>query len=1073
MTMTIGAIARLLNVRKEERWLVSKLFWIQFFQGAGVAFFFTSAYATFLNNHEVSDLSFVYIYTAILLWLTGIVYGKLEHKYHVSDFSRYIVWFMAVSILLIRIVGYSLPIPGFDYFILIWFNVLYLLSNLEFWGIAALVFEVRQSKRLFSIISAGEIPAKFIGYTLASLTVSYVGTANLLIPSFICVLASLPFLHKIVKSGTLHEHEHKHFHVHEEVHGEGMIKTFVKKFTSDKLIFWLAILSFIMSVCLVVANFSFYSKIKEAYHSDVELAVFIASFLAVIRICALLVKLLLTSRLVASLGIKRSLLLTPIIFTGCIVMVILLRYVFHEEQAVLYMFGATCIVLDVLKTAINSPVFLSIMQPLPIHDRLRSHNIVKGIMDPFAYLFSGAFLFELIKIQHGINLTSLSYFLLIFGLCWIVGISFVNKEYYTTVLTAITSKFYNRSDLAIDDTGTITFIRKTLESGNEAEIIHILRLIRFKESVVLNEVLTEKLLQHTSDGIKDEMLTLSLAGIIEIPVAAIQKMLADNTLTLPLRRKAFSILCNKDADDEIIFLYANSDDDLIRSEALGKLLENPRSEYFAKAEIIIDDLIISDDAQNRVTAALSIARSKNETFKDQMIQLMNDPKSIVSNAAINASGNWKNEQLVIAALKHIKTKRREVCQTLLAAGPVAIPYIAAYMLSNEANYEECKQLIKVCGAIGGEISISTLIDVHNELPEHVHTIVKAIYNCNQKTVVNNRVFLETIAQKCITDAAVILQMQNQLYSNHERLKLLMNTLTIEMDEIRESLLYLFSILYKAPEIENVRRSLALSSKEQTANAFEMLEISVPKKFSHDFIVIYEKGDIEHRVAQLANKKVTVAKDTAEISSYILRSSETMFLDWSKSCAAYTLHKNKIQYDSALVKRYLYAESPVLNEIANFTLNNFMDSKLLLLEKVLVLKRTAIFSETPEHILADLAPLMREVEYKEGTQIFEENTIGDSMYIIYQGGVRIHKGATTLAILDKENDVFGELSLFDAEKRSASATANTDCFLFKIEQLPFYELIETRPEIIKGAVKMLCKRLRAQNERTVEMQKTNT
>jgi len=55
--MTLAAIARLLNVRKEERWLVAKLFWIQFFQGAGVAFFFTSAYASFLNDHELSDLS--------------------------------------------------------------------------------------------------------------------------------------------------------------------------------------------------------------------------------------------------------------------------------------------------------------------------------------------------------------------------------------------------------------------------------------------------------------------------------------------------------------------------------------------------------------------------------------------------------------------------------------------------------------------------------------------------------------------------------------------------------------------------------------------------------------------------------------------------------------------------------------------------------------------------------------------------------------------------------------------------------------------------------------------------------
>lgn len=1069
--MTVAAIARLLNVRKEERWLVSKLFWMQFFQGAGVAFFFTSAYASFLNDHNVSDLSIVYIYTALALWLTGFIYGKLEHRYHIADFSRYIVLFMAASILLIRIFGYSISIPGFDYFILIWFNVLYLLSNLEFWGIAALVFEVRQSKRLFSIISAGDIPAKFIGYSIASLLVPYVGTANLLIPAFLSILFSLPFLNRIIKSGTLHDNQ-EHHAVHEHKHPEKMIGTFVKKFTTNKLILWLAILSFLMSVCLVVANFSFYSKIKEAYHSDVELAVFIGSFLAVIRICALLVKLLLTSRLISSLGVKRSLLFTPVIFVACIVLVILLRYIFQPEQVVLYMFGITCIVLDVLKTAINSPVFLSIMQPLNVHDRLRSHNIVKGIMDPFAYLFSGVFLFELISIQHGINLATLSYFLLLFALCWIAGISFVNREYYATVLKAITSKFYNRSDLVIDDADTMAFIRKTLESGSESEIIHILRLIRFQQTNVINEELVEKLLQHTSENIRDEMLTLSLAGIIDIPVESLQKMLADPLVPSNLRRKAFVVLCNTDADDELIFTYTGDKDPVIQAEALGKLLATPSSAYYANAAITINDLIVSENTQNRVIAAMAIARSKNEVFKDHLIQLMDDSNRTVSIAAIESVGKWPNEVSVIAALKHIKTKGKEVCNALFAAGQVGVPYIAAYMLSSEANYEERKQLIKICGAIGGEITANTLVDLCNVLPEHAHTIIKAIYKCSQKDITNNRAALENMAQKCIADAAAILHMQEKIYPNQSKLRLLMDTLNLELDEIRESVLYIFSILYKAPEIENVRRTLALNSKEQIANAFEMLEITVPKKLSHDFITIYEKGDIEHRVAQLYNKKGAAIKDISEVSAYILRSNEAIFLDWSKSCAAYTLHKDNMKYDSALVKRYLYAENPVLRETANFTLNNFMESKLLLLEKVLVLKRTAIFSDTPEHILADLAPLMQEVEFVQGSLIFREGTIGDSMYIIYQGSVRIHKGNTTLTILDKENDVFGELSLFDSEKRSASATAFTDCFLFKIDQLPFYELIETRPEIIKGAVKMLCKRLREQNERTVEMQKGN-
>ncbi len=143
--------------------------------------------------------------------------------------------------------------------------------------------------------------------------------------------------------------------------------------------------------------------------------------------------------------------------------------------------------------------------------------------------------------------------------------------------------------------------------------------------------------------------------------------------------------------------------------------------------------------------------------------------------------------------------------------------------------------------------------------------------------------------------------------------------------------------------------------------------------------------------------------------------------------------------------------------------------LLLIEKVLILKSLPIFRETPENILADLAPLMEEEEFEQETLIFNEGEIGDCMYIIHRGSVRIHKGQTNLAILgDKE--VFGELSLLDAETRSASATSTTDCTLFRIDQEPFYELIETRPEIARGFIKILCKRLRAQNEKTVQHQR---
>ena len=141
-------------------------------------------------------------------------------------------------------------------------------------------------------------------------------------------------------------------------------------------------------------------------------------------------------------------------------------------------------------------------------------------------------------------------------------------------------------------------------------------------------------------------------------------------------------------------------------------------------------------------------------------------------------------------------------------------------------------------------------------------------------------------------------------------------------------------------------------------------------------------------------------------------------------------------------------------------------RLLLVEKVFILKSLSIFKDTPEHILADLAPLMQEEEFDQNTLIFKEGDLGDCMYIIHQGDVKIHKGDTVLAIL-QEKEVFGELSLLDAEARSASATTNSPCILFSINQEPFYELIESRPEVARGFIKILCQRLRAQNEKSVQ------
>ncbi|HUZ60021.1 MAG TPA: cyclic nucleotide-binding domain-containing protein [Hanamia sp.] len=134
------------------------------------------------------------------------------------------------------------------------------------------------------------------------------------------------------------------------------------------------------------------------------------------------------------------------------------------------------------------------------------------------------------------------------------------------------------------------------------------------------------------------------------------------------------------------------------------------------------------------------------------------------------------------------------------------------------------------------------------------------------------------------------------------------------------------------------------------------------------------------------------------------------------------------------------------------------------KKVSLLKKTDIFKNTPEEDLVGIADILDEVTLKGGDSIFAKNDIGDCMYIVQKGSVRIHDGAYTFAVL-KENEVFGELSLLDSETRSASATCNEESVLLKLDQLPFYKILSKDQEVLKGILQMLCRRIRMLDEKS--------
>lgn len=128
------------------------------------------------------------------------------------------------------------------------------------------------------------------------------------------------------------------------------------------------------------------------------------------------------------------------------------------------------------------------------------------------------------------------------------------------------------------------------------------------------------------------------------------------------------------------------------------------------------------------------------------------------------------------------------------------------------------------------------------------------------------------------------------------------------------------------------------------------------------------------------------------------------------------------------------------------------------EKVLFLKSIELFSQIPGEDLAQVALIAAEEVRENQEDIFLEGDVGDALYIVLGGRVRVHRGERLIAELG-ERECFGEMAILDSAPRSATVTALTETNLLKISREDFQEIMSEKPQIGVGIIKVLSRRLR--------------
>lgn len=894
-----------LLIRESELKLVNKLFLFEFFQGSAIAIYFTCSISIFLKHLPTTDLPKVFLLSSFLLWITGFIYNKLEHLLTTSQLIKTVISFNIICLLTIRFLMSHQNETWFLYIFLSLFNILYLLNNLDFWGLAAQLFDVRQSKRLFGIISAGDIPAKMIGYLSAYLISPYIGTENLLFVGAALLFVSF-FIHKpLMRISNLESHS-KRNKLHHASEDFSNIKTAI---FGNKLIRKIALVSFFSYSCLIVINFVFYGYVKQAFKTDNSLVAFFSIFFFVIRAGTLILKIAGTNKLVDKLGLQKSLLISPIILIAIGIIIIYFSLYGNSSVILFYLYGVMAVVIDVLRSSIITPVLLATMQPLPVKSRLRGHTIVKGLMDPFAFFFMGLFLlFNGNSTLLDFEILSIGLFVLLIG--WVFFSLSIEKDYLNTLQAAIRNRILNERDINLSDKESLNFLMKKIEVGNEDEAISSLKIISAQP--IKSTIFLEKALQNPSSLVVNHAIDIIHSKNVISLLPQLKKLLTQtkqHSITSKLLKTITTFESSFDVSDylfhphhEVSFVAALS---IISNESTNRATE------------IIRSFLNSEEDEKKLIALKIIAELKLSDFNSDIISLLNQQNEKLRNAAIIVAGNIATKDLLQNLFKLFKTVTYDnvIIDALEIAGDNSVPYIIEYLNEVNSNGVKARKLILSLGKIGSEKAISFLSHLLASNLENVDCVATALKN---SVTINaeNKIFFENQILEYLKSGIAILYKINFAHNN----SLIKDALLLEIKNIRNICLELFMLLYNKDLMAKAKTGFKDNSKDSVANAIELIEMSSPKEISSLFAILFENSSITDKCSQLHDIFPQAHLNDSILYKNILFDINYKYSNWTKSCALFS-YKEKIHFvNKEFLKPFTLSNNEVLKETAEYILH---------------------------------------------------------------------------------------------------------------------------------------------------------
>lgn len=1063
MTSPLKVLTGWLGVHEKEiglfLWTVALLFVVR----ASGMLLNNYAETAFLKRFGVEFMPVVTMLNAIATLVIMALAAGLLQKVAVTRLLAFQFLFCGLTI-----IGARMVVPlGID---LIYPALFMLKSQYEvllallFWNLANDLFNTRQSKRLFPLITAGGVIGQILGSFGTPVLVRWLQFDNLLVVytavTFCGGALAWAMLRRYPTLLTSSDRKKKSS---ADLSTGRRLKTIAKMLKSSTLLKIMVVLTFMPNVVIPILNYQFNYAVDSFYASESGLVLFFSYFRGALNIVNLVI-LLFVGKIYGRWGLPVALMFHPFNYILAF-MAFLLRF---DIAAAIYARMST----NIIRITINTPANAVLTGLFPESYRSLVRPFLRGTVVRLALLLGSGLILVSDMLFHPRYLSLVA---LPFVLAWL-GAPFVLKKRYASILLDLVSRnqldFKSMQDEEIGqlfkDKKIQQSLAKAFESASGDNLIWYGRLLARLNVPGWPELLLKRI-ESLALGFQIELLELLPAGTGPMAIETLERLAGRKQPELTLA--VLKALNRLDPQAAALFdrrPYLECGDPRIRAHALAGIF----SQAPETTRRTIEKWIKDPDLQTRMAGIIAAGLTGDTVFAPVVIgQLATTDNSTILPEIITAACNLGIDSLGPTLAKFLKHPDSRVRLAALEGFPIrdkaGLKLVLGMLADPDARIRD-KALERIANAefVDGK------------------TLVKALVN--SKKAVREKIF-ELLARLQIKDLDVFRFARNQLrgaymYWNESlgvrswpataASKLLQEHLNQQRWAIVENVLRVLAIQDTSGQMEIIVRGIKSKDPRQKANSIEALEGSLERALGRILIPLLTSEPADKPPPSVCRtlKVPEYGNDLAGLCRHLLQRDDQL----SVMLTLYAMTKmDPPPLDARVITPLTNNDDLHIRRLARMVMakgsglpqkeDHDMLGALTLPDIILRLKTIEIFRQLSINELAAIASVTRQTSFPKDSVIIREGEPGDTLYLIIEGSVTVNKRQADGKDLELDQinagDYFGEMALFEDIPRTATIRTISECHVLSLNKHEFEEIVHEYPQIPLAICRVLSGRIR--------------